>query len=89
MSATVKVHGMDGTLVEPDWPALMLAEVRTLLARFPDLTEPIEILSASPRPLSAAGVVSTSGGRVLNNATNTGFFDKIQRKFACFYHTDV
>ena len=64
MSTTVKVHGMDGTLVEPDWPPLTLAEVRTLLARFPGLTEPIEILSASPRPLSAAGVVSTSGGRV-------------------------
>jgi Ser/Thr protein kinase RdoA (MazF antagonist) len=64
MSATVKAHGMDGTLVEPDWPPLTLAEVRTLLARFPSLTEPIEILSNSPRPLSAAGVVSTSNGRV-------------------------
>ena len=60
MSATVKVHGMDGTLVEPDWPPLMLAEVRALLTHFPTLGEPIEILSTSPRPLSAAGVVSTS-----------------------------
>jgi Ser/Thr protein kinase RdoA (MazF antagonist) len=64
MSATVKAHGMDGTLVEPDWPPLTLAEVRTLLAQFPSLTEPIEIVSNSPRPLSAAGVVSTSNGRV-------------------------
>ncbi|HEV2215193.1 MAG TPA: phosphotransferase [Terracidiphilus sp.] len=64
MSATVKAHGMDGTLVEPDWPPLTLAEVRVLLARLPDLGEPIEILSISPRPLSAAGVVNTSSGRV-------------------------
>ena len=32
MSTTAKAHGMDGTLVEPDWPALTLAEVRALLA---------------------------------------------------------
>ncbi len=55
---------MDGTLVEPDWPALTLAEVRTLLAQFPAFAEPIEILSVSPRPLSAAAVVGTSGGKV-------------------------
>ena len=64
MSATAKAHGMDGTLVEPDWPPLTLAEVRALLAHFPALGEPIEILSISPRPLSAAGVVSTASGRV-------------------------
>jgi Ser/Thr protein kinase RdoA (MazF antagonist) len=64
MSATAKVHGMDGTLVKPDWPPLTLAEVRALLANFPAITEPIEILSVSPRPLSAAGVVSTANGRV-------------------------
>ena len=64
MSITVKAHGMDGTLVDPDWPALTLAEVRALLAGFPALAEPIEIVSASPRPLSAAGVVSTASGRV-------------------------
>jgi Ser/Thr protein kinase RdoA (MazF antagonist) len=64
MSATVKAHGMDGTLVDPDWPPLTLPEVRTLLTDFPALAEPIEILSLSPRPLSAAGVVSTASGRV-------------------------
>ena len=64
MSAYVKAHGMDGTLVEPDWPPLTFAEVCQLLAQFPSLGEPIEILSASPRPLSAAGVVRTSNGRV-------------------------
>jgi Ser/Thr protein kinase RdoA (MazF antagonist) len=55
---------MDGTLVEPDWPPLTHAEVRALLAGFPALGEPIEIVSASPRPLSAAGVVSAASGRV-------------------------
>jgi Ser/Thr protein kinase RdoA (MazF antagonist) len=55
---------MDGTLVEPDWPPLELAEARALLSAYPDFGEPIEILSVSPRPLSAASVVATSGGRV-------------------------
>ena len=64
MRASQKVHGMDGTLVPPDWPPLTLAEVRALLSRFPALSEPIEIVSTSPRPLSAAGVISTSSGRV-------------------------
>jgi Ser/Thr protein kinase RdoA (MazF antagonist) len=64
MSTTVKAHGMDGTLVEPDWPPLGLAEVRTLLSKFPGLSEPIEILSVSPRPFSAASVVATRAGRV-------------------------
>ncbi len=64
MSATAKAHGMEGTLVEPDWPSLTLAELRILFNRFPDLGEPIEIVTISPRPLSAAGVVSTSAGRV-------------------------
>ena len=64
MSVTAKVHGMDGTLVEPDWAPLEFAEVRTLLSQFPALGEPIEILSVSPRPFSAAGVVATRAGRV-------------------------
>jgi Ser/Thr protein kinase RdoA (MazF antagonist) len=55
---------MDGTLVEPDWPPLTLAEVRTLLGEFPFAGEPLEILSASPRPLSAASLVRTQETRV-------------------------
>lgn len=64
MSMTAKAHGMDGTLVEPDWPPLTLAEVRELLAAFPGCGEPIEILSVSPRPFSAASVVAAGTGRV-------------------------
>lgn len=64
MSTAVKAHGMDGTLVEPDWPPLDLAEVRALLSKYPRLREPVEILSVSPRPFSAASVVATRAGRV-------------------------
>lgn len=49
---------MDGTLVAPDWPPLTLTELRALLRQFPALGEPTRILSASPRPFSAAGVIA-------------------------------
>jgi Ser/Thr protein kinase RdoA (MazF antagonist) len=58
MSESAKAHGLDGTLVDPDWPLLTLDELRPLLAQFPDLGEPMQILTASPRPFSAAGVVA-------------------------------
>jgi Ser/Thr protein kinase RdoA (MazF antagonist) len=64
LNETAKAHGLDGTLVEPDWPPLKLDEVRTLLQSFPTAGDPIEILSSSPRPFSAAGVVGTCLGRV-------------------------
>jgi len=62
MSATVKAHGMDGTLVRPDWPPLTLDEVRTVLSAFPAAGEPEKIVFASPRPFSAAGLVRTDTG---------------------------
>jgi Ser/Thr protein kinase RdoA (MazF antagonist) len=64
MTASPKAHGMDGTLVPLDWPPLTLAELRTLLAQFPALGRPERILTVSPRPFSAAGVVATPGGAV-------------------------
>ena len=64
MNTTVKAHGLDGTLVEPDWPALAPEEVCALLAEFDGLDGPVEILSASPRPLSAASVVRAGAQRV-------------------------
>ncbi len=63
-SETARAHGMDGSLVEPDWPPLTLDELRPLLAQFPDLGDPAHILSVSPRPFSAAGVVATRSSRV-------------------------
>ena len=64
MNATANAHGLDGTLVTPDWPPLTLEEVRALLDRYPGCGEPREILTVSPRPFSAASVVRTQGGRV-------------------------
>jgi Ser/Thr protein kinase RdoA (MazF antagonist) len=64
MSAIAKAHGMDGSLVDADWPSLTLDELRILLAEFPALAEPLEIVTESPRPLSAAGIVRTSAGKV-------------------------
>lgn len=64
MSTTATAHGMDKTRVTPDWPPLRLDEVRALLREFPECGEPISIVSVSPRPFSAASVVSTRTGRV-------------------------
>jgi Ser/Thr protein kinase RdoA (MazF antagonist) len=64
MNESAKVHGMDGTRVEPDWAPLTMKEVRALLSEFPECGEPLEILSKSPRPFSAASVVATASGRV-------------------------
>jgi Ser/Thr protein kinase RdoA (MazF antagonist) len=64
MKTTAKAHGMDGRLVEPDWPPLTLGEVRALLSLFPGCDEPIEILTVSPRPFSAASVVATKSEQV-------------------------
>jgi Ser/Thr protein kinase RdoA (MazF antagonist) len=64
MSKTVKAHGMDGSLAEPDWAPLTIEEVRALLSQFPVCGEPLQILSTSPRPFSAASVVATTTGRI-------------------------
>ena len=64
MITVAKSHGLDGTLVDPDWKPLALDEVRKLLRWIPGCGEPIEILSVSPRPLSAASVVATDKRRV-------------------------
>ena len=64
LNTETKVHGLDGSLVEPDWPALSQEEIDAVLARYPELREPFEIVSVSPRPLSAASVVRTRDGDV-------------------------
>jgi Ser/Thr protein kinase RdoA (MazF antagonist) len=56
-------HGLDGSLVEPDWPPLTLPELRDILQHFSETGEPRAILTTSPRPLSAAGIIETSRGR--------------------------
>lgn len=64
MSEKPKVHGLDGSFVEPDWPYLTLYEADRLLRRFPAAAKADAILSFSPRPFSAASVVSTPHGKV-------------------------
>jgi Ser/Thr protein kinase RdoA (MazF antagonist) len=57
-------HGLDGSLVAPDWPPLTLPEILFVLQHFPSASEPRAIISASPRPLSAAAVVATNTRRL-------------------------
>jgi Ser/Thr protein kinase RdoA (MazF antagonist) len=57
-------HGLDGSLVQPDWPPFTLPEIRSVLQHFPSAGEPRAILSTSPRPLSTAAVIETSQGRI-------------------------
>lgn len=64
MTETAKAHGMDGTLVEPDWPPLTEAEVRAVLEQYAECEGPYAIETVSPRPFSAASVVRTGAGRV-------------------------
>ncbi|MGC1783597.1 MAG: phosphotransferase [Acidobacteriaceae bacterium] len=64
MSATAQAHGMDGALVEHDWPPLTLADLRALLRGFPAIGAAEEILSTSPRPFSAACLVRAAHGHV-------------------------
>ena len=58
------MHGLDGSMVEPDWAPLTLEEVRVVMAQFTEAGEAVRILSVSPRPFSAASVVETKRGRV-------------------------
>jgi len=55
---TAVAHGMDGALVEPDWPPLTEAEIAGVLQQYPGCEGPVEILSVSPRPFSAASLVA-------------------------------
>ncbi len=61
---TAITHGLDGTLVEPDWPPLTFDEVRGLLRYYPSLGKPAQLLTVSPRPLSAASIVAAESKHV-------------------------
>jgi Ser/Thr protein kinase RdoA (MazF antagonist) len=64
LNTEVKAHGLDGSLVEPDWAPLLPDEIDSVLSRYPGLQGPFEIVSVSPRPLSAASVIASRSGRV-------------------------
>jgi Ser/Thr protein kinase RdoA (MazF antagonist) len=76
MSTGTKAHGMDGTLVEPDWPPLAFDELNALLRQFPGCDGPVEILSVSPRPFSAASVVKANGRRAFVKRHHRNVRDK-------------
>ncbi|HET6804502.1 MAG TPA: phosphotransferase [Frateuria sp.] len=59
-----RVHGLAADDTPPDWPPLAHAEVATVLAGYGGLGAPLVLHWHSPRPLSAAAVVETSGGTV-------------------------
>jgi Ser/Thr protein kinase RdoA (MazF antagonist) len=59
-----KAHGMQGSMVEPDWPRLTLVEVDRLLRQYPQVGGALELVSFSPRPFSAGSVVATPIGSV-------------------------
>jgi len=59
-----KAHGLAGSLEDPDWPVLTLAEVNAVLRRYPQAGGATRLLSFSPRPFSAASVVATPMGKV-------------------------
>lgn len=58
-----KSHGLDGSLVDPDWAPLTLDELRAVFENLP-AGKPLSILSTSPRPFSAASVIQTDRQRV-------------------------
>jgi Ser/Thr protein kinase RdoA (MazF antagonist) len=64
LNTATKAHGLDGSLVEPDWAPLSRDEIDLLLSRYPELQGPFKIASVSPRPLSAASVVKCRSERV-------------------------
>lgn len=64
LNGIAKTHGLDGTLVAPDWPPLTLDELRDLLRHYPALGQPVKLLTVSPRPFSAASVVATEKQQV-------------------------
>ena len=57
-------HGLAGENTPPDWPTLTAAEIDTLLRSYPQLGAFTRIEWHSPRPLSAACLVETTGGLV-------------------------
>lgn len=62
MSATT--HGMGKDRVGPDWPPLTLAELCIPFDEHLNIGNPVEMISVSPRPFSAASVVRTETDKV-------------------------
>ncbi|MBB3228056.1 Ser/Thr protein kinase RdoA (MazF antagonist) [Luteibacter sp. Sphag1AF] len=57
-----RIHGLAGNEVAPDWAPITSREVNAVLAHYPDAGTFRSIDWHSPRPLSAACLVQTTGG---------------------------
>jgi Ser/Thr protein kinase RdoA (MazF antagonist) len=65
MSSSIhQVHGMAGECEAAHWPPLTHAEVAALLALYPAVRGPLQIVWHSPRPLSAACLVRSADAMV-------------------------
>jgi Ser/Thr protein kinase RdoA (MazF antagonist) len=65
MSSSIhQVHGMAGECEAAHWPPLTHAEVAALLALYPAVRGPLQIVWHSPRPLSAACLVHSADAMV-------------------------
>ena len=62
--AAHRVHGLDGSWADGDWPAWTSAEVDDLLRDYDGLGRVVEITAVSPRPFSAAACVRTTEASV-------------------------
>lgn len=54
MTDTHRIHGWHADTITPDWPALTVADLTTVLRRYPASAKSVQILWRSPRPFSAA-----------------------------------
>ncbi|MEN5264443.1 phosphotransferase [Stenotrophomonas sp. TWI587] len=59
-----RVQGLNNDEVAADWPAITDREITWLRGRFPQLDGQCHVLWHSPRPMSAAAIVESEGGRV-------------------------
>jgi Ser/Thr protein kinase RdoA (MazF antagonist) len=53
------VHGLGNALEPPAWPAITLAEADAVLRLFPAAGRPVAVAWHSPRPFSAAALITT------------------------------
>ncbi|NYF34854.1 phosphotransferase [Stenotrophomonas sp. JAI102] len=63
-NSTHRVQGLNNDEVAADWPAITDREIAWLRGRFAQLDGECQLLWHSPRPLSAAAIVESRGGRV-------------------------
>ncbi|WP_230013667.1 phosphotransferase enzyme family protein [Pseudomonas chlororaphis] len=64
LQAVRTAHGLGLDPVAADWPALVDSDIEQLLLDYPQLGRLQEVQWHSPRPFSAAGLITTGSGRL-------------------------